>query len=86
MPELSRFYGIVVRMYPNDHPPPHFHAVYQESMAVIEIGSLAVLRGRLPARALGLVMEWAALHEQELREAWERSERREPTRSIPPLP
>lgn len=86
MPELSRFYGMIIRMYPNDHPPPHFHVAYQEARAVIEIGSLEVLRGRLPPRALGLVREWAALHEQELREAWERNQRREPARSIAPLP
>ena len=86
MPELSGFYGMVIRMYPNDHPPPHFHVAYQEARAVIEIGSLAILRGRLPARALGLVREWASLHERELREAWERNERREPARSIAPLP
>ena len=59
MPELCRFYGIVVRMYFGDHPPAHFHAVYGGDEAVIEIETLAVLNGYLPARARGLVMELA---------------------------
>ncbi|MFW6012517.1 MAG: DUF4160 domain-containing protein [bacterium] len=85
MPELSRFYGIVIRMYFDDHPPPHFHAQYGSDQAIIGIDGLAVLRGKLPARALGLVMEWAALHEAELREQWRNAERLEPIRKIPPL-
>ena len=57
MPEISRFYGIVIQMYFGDHPPPHFHARYAGQTAKIDIDSLAVIDGRLPARALGLVME-----------------------------
>lgn len=56
MPELSRFYGIVIKMYFGDHAPPHFHAEYAESEARIAIDSLAVLSGDLPARAMGLVV------------------------------
>lgn len=57
MPEISRFYGIVVQMYFGDHPPPHFHARYSGQNGKIDIESLAVIEGNLPARALGLVIE-----------------------------
>lgn len=86
MPEISRFYGIIIRMYYNDHPPPHFHAVYQGARATVDINALTIGEGRLPTRAQSLVLEWAALHQQELREAWERSEREEPPGTIEPLP
>jgi hypothetical protein len=86
VPELSRFYGIVVRMYFDDHPPPHFHAEYGSFQAVVAIDSLAVIAGGLPPRALGLVTEWAALHRDELRRAWSRAAGLEPPGKIPPLP
>ncbi len=70
MPEISRFFGIVVRMYYDDHPPPHFHVRYGEQKALIAIEPLAVLEGRLSPRVLGLVTEWAALHSRELMENW----------------
>jgi hypothetical protein len=73
MPELSRFFGIIIRMYCNDHHPAHFHAIYAEYEAVIEIETLQVLRGSLSRRALALVLEWAALHRQELRADWEQA-------------
>lgn len=73
MPEVSRFFGIVIRFYYNDHEPAHFHAVYGEHEALIEISTLAILRGELPRRALALVLEWAALHRLELRMNWEKS-------------
>jgi hypothetical protein len=85
MPELSRFFGIVVMMFYNDHPPPHFHVRYSGQKAIIAIESLAILEGRLSPRALGLVMEWAALHRQELREAWNLAELHAPLKSIAPL-
>ena len=66
MPEISRFYGIVIKMYFADHAPPHFHAEYAEHEARIAIGSLAVLSGNLPPRAMGLVAEWTTLHQNEL--------------------
>jgi hypothetical protein len=70
MPEISRFFGIVIRMFFNDHAPPHFHAEYGEHEALIEIESLAVYAGSLPNRALALVREWASLHRDELRQDW----------------
>lgn len=67
MPELSRFYGIVIKMYFDDHDPPHFHAEYAEEEAIISIDTLAVIAGRLRPRAVGLVAEWAALKEAGLK-------------------
>jgi hypothetical protein len=66
MLELSRFLGISILMYFDDHNPPHFHVKYNDHRALIAIGDLGLLEGHLPARVLGLVMEWAALHKEEL--------------------
>ena len=66
MPELCRFFGLVILMYYNDHPPPHFHVRYGSQRAIVDIRTLAVLEGRLSPRALGLVAEWAALHQEPL--------------------
>lgn len=85
MPELCRFHGIIIRMYFDDHAPPHFHAMYGEEEAVIEIDNLAVLQGRLSQRAYRLVAEWAALHQKELREAWNRAKQLESPGKIAPL-
>ncbi len=70
MPEISRFYGIVIQMYYDDHEPPHFHVRYSGQKALIGIQALSLLRGSLSPRALGLVMEWAATHRAELMEDW----------------
>ena len=85
MAELCRFYGIVIRMYPLDHAPPHFHAVYGEYEASIGIEDLATVRGALPRRARRLVAEWALLHQAELRRAWQQAWRLEPPGTIAPL-
>jgi hypothetical protein len=86
MPELSRFYGIVIKMYFDDHDPSHFHAEYAEDEAVISIETLAVIAGRLRPRALGLVAEWAALRQEELRTAWLEAKNLKPIPKIDPLP
>jgi hypothetical protein len=85
MPEISRFFGISIRMYFDDHDPPHFHAVYAAAEAEIAIAPIAVLRGRLPRRALGMVVEWAAAHQQELMDDWELLRNAQPPRCIDPL-
>ncbi len=85
MPELSRFFGIVIRMFYNDHEPAHFHASYGEHEVLIEILTLIVLRGFLPPRALALVREWAGLHRTELVEDWQRARAGEVLTSIEPL-
>ena len=70
MPEISRFFGIVVQMYYGDHEPPHFHVRYSGQKALIAIETGALLRGYLSPRALGLVTEWAAQHRVDLMEDW----------------
>ncbi len=57
MPEISRFFGIVIKMYYNDYAPPHFHAEYAEHMAEISVETLEVLQGSLPRRVLALTLE-----------------------------
>lgn len=86
MPELSRFYGIVIKMYYNDHNPPHFHAEYGGNQMVVDIGTLGVIGGRLSHRATGLVIEWAAIHQAELGDAWHQARNMEPLDPIDPLP
>jgi hypothetical protein len=68
MPEISRFYGIVIRMYAGDHPPPHFHAEYGEAAAQIDIRTGSIIEGNLPRRALRLAQDWAEIHRHELLE------------------
>jgi len=70
MPEISRFLGIAIFMYFDDHNPPHFHVRYNDFRAIVSINDLSLMEGKLPARVLGLVMEWAELHKEELLENW----------------
>ena len=72
-------------MYFDDHGPPHFHAIYGGYEALVGIGSLAILHGRLPPRAQGLVVEWASIHQAELSEAWDRAKQLQPLGKIAPL-
>ena len=85
MPTISSFFGISIRMFYDDHAPPHFHAGYAGDEAVIEILPLRMLRGALPIRARSMVLEWAGLHQQELLEDWNLARDRRPLICIPPL-
>jgi hypothetical protein len=85
VPEVSRFFGLVVSMYFDDHLPPHFHVRYAGRHARIDISSLAILRGTLPPRAHGLVVEWARVHRQELLVNWTRARARKSLKRIAPL-
>jgi hypothetical protein len=85
VPTISRFFGIVIRMYFDDHSNPHFHAIYGEDEAMLAIETLDVLDGKLPRRALSLVVEWAVVHRDELRDNWSRAERHEPLKPVAPL-
>ena len=85
MPEISRFYGIVVAMYFGDHNPPHFHVRYGRHRAVVGIRNLSLLQGRLPPRALGLVIEWALLHREELLRNWDLTQENQHPNKIAPL-
>ena len=85
MPKLSEFFGIAIYMYWGDHGPPHFHARYGGEKASIAIEDLSVVAGGLSPRALGLVVEWAALHRDELEGAWQKATNNEPLDPIEPL-
>ena len=85
MPEICRFYGIIIAMFYNEHNPPHFHARYGEHKMVVDIHSLRVLEGGFPGRALGMVIEWASQHQAELLENWELARREATPKKIEPL-
>ena len=85
MPEISRFLGIIITMYYNDHPPPHFHVRYNQQKAIIDIETLSILEGKLSPRILGLVIEWAALHQTELIQNWQLARLQVPLEPITPL-
>jgi hypothetical protein len=85
MPTLSIFYGIVIQMFWDDHPPPHFHAAYGGEEAVIEIATSRVMHSKMPPRALRFVLEWTELHRDELMEAWDKCSTLIPPKPIAPL-
>ena len=85
MPEISRFLGIIIAMYYNDHNPPHFHARYGDFEAVIAIDTGEVVEGRLPPRVLGLVQEWREYHKTELTDDWDLARDRKALKKIEPL-
>jgi len=85
MPEISRFFGIVIKMFFDDHNPPHFHAIYGENEARIDIRTLSLFSGWFPPRVLGLVIEWATLHQQELMDNWRTAQSQEALHRIAPL-
>ena len=72
MPILSRFYGIIIKMYfqLSEHNPPHIHAIYGEYVAAISINNFKVLEGDLPTKAVSLVLEWMSIHKEELLTMW----------------
>lgn len=85
MPRISEFYGIAVYIYYSDHNPPHFHAIYGESEALIDIRTGAIMEGKIPRRAAKLVAEWCELRRDELMADWELAESRQPLLPIEPL-
>jgi hypothetical protein len=85
LPEICRFLGMVIAVHHADHPPPCLHVRNGSNRPVIDIGSLAVIAGRPPPRALGLVTVWAALHRGELLHCWERVRQHLPPERIAPL-
>ena len=85
MPEISRFFGIIIAMFYDDHNPPHFHVRYGEHKAAIRIDDFAVLEGYLPPRALGMVMEWAEIHKHELVADWHLAKENKQPEPIAPL-
>jgi phosphomannomutase len=85
MPEISRFYGIIIAMHFAEHNPPHFHARYGDHKVAVTIDDLRVLEGMLPPRALGLVIEWAAMHKEELMRDWNLTSQQQQPAKIQPL-
>lgn len=85
MPVISRFYGIAILMFFQDHHPPHFHAKYEGQLAVFSIKECRLLAGRLPPRATRLVKEWAKLHERELMADWNIAQKDGKLKAIEPL-
>ncbi len=71
MPEISRFYGIIIRMFFNDHNPPHFHAEYGEYKCIVNLND-EIISGTMPKRALNLIFEWLEIHKEELLNNWEK--------------
>jgi hypothetical protein len=85
VPTISRFFGITIRMYYEDHEPPHFHAHYGETSGIIDIESLALVRGVLPRRAYRMILEWAVEHRPALRSNWQQAREHRSLRWIEPL-
>ena len=85
MPEISRFFGIVIRMYYDDHNPPHFHALYAGAEAQVGIDPIMIIEGKLPNRASSMVLEWAAIHQRQLMLNWRRLRSDQAAERIEPL-
>ena len=85
MPEVSRFFGIVIGMYYKEHGVPHFHAKYGGQTGVFSTADLELIEGELPSRVTVLVLEWAFEHRAELMQDWELAMAKKPMRAIPPL-
>jgi hypothetical protein len=85
VPEISRFFGIVIAMYHREHNPPHFHVKYGQHRAAIAVRTLEILEGRLPPRVYGLVAEWTVQHRQALLANWDRGRKLIPLERVPPL-
>jgi len=72
MPEITRFYGIVIKIFfVREHNPPHFHAVYGEYLGMFDIKTLEMLEGDMPVKAQALIKEWAELHKADIMNMWE---------------
>jgi hypothetical protein len=86
MPVISKFYGIVIRMFLSNAMDARFHAIYNDSELVVRVWPLGVVQGDAPGRVRDLVLEWAAAHQQELLAAWNRCRAGQPPLRIAPLP
>lgn len=85
VPEICRFYGIVIRMFFNEHNPPHFHAQYGEYIAQVKIDDGEIIEGYLPQRAISLIQNWVQLHRNELFENWSNCQQNKKSFKIEPL-
>ena len=85
MPTISKFYGILIQMYYDEHNPPHFRVIYGDYKAVIGIHDLTVMAGTLPPKAVGLAMEWATIHKIELLKEWDLAAKKQTLFQVEPL-
>ncbi len=85
MPVISQFYGIIIGIFYNDHAPPHFHAVYGEYELIVGISPITIIQGKAPNRVRSMILEWAALYQQELLDNWNRCRQAQALLSIEPL-
>lgn len=85
MPEISRFFGMIITINYNDHNPPHFHVRYGNQKALVGIENLSLIQGKLTPKALALIVEWGALHQTELRTNWDLARQQLPLQKIEPL-
>lgn len=85
MPEISRFFGIIITMNYSEHPPPHFHVRYGDQKAIIAIETLTLLQGKLSPRVLGMVIEWATIYQNELSANWRLARQQAPLQKVEPL-
>jgi len=85
MPEICRFYGIIISIFYGEHNPPHFHARYGKNKVAIDIRNLKALEGEIPPRAFRMVKEWASQHKEELMRGWELARANKPPEKIAPL-
>jgi hypothetical protein len=81
MPEIARFYGIIIKLYFADHPPAHFHAIYGEYIGMFSIETLEMIEGDIPPRAIKLIKEWAQMYQAELLTMWHNQQ----FKKLPPL-
>ena len=84
MPEICRFFGIIITMFADDHNPPHFHVRYGDYEAIVTIDK-GVVKGEMPGRALKMILEWLEQHKEELMENWEKAQKGDPLEKIEPL-
>ena len=85
MPRISQFHGIAVYMYYRDHAPPHFHAIHGEHEAIVEIGTAAILQGKLARKARARVQEWTVAHREQLERNWRLAQAGQPLEQVAPL-
>lgn len=85
LPKLSEFFGIAIYMYYREHQPPHFHAIYGGDEVLVAIETLSIIAGSMPPRAIGLVIEWASSHQEELMKCWSMAQAQQPLGHIEPL-
>jgi hypothetical protein len=85
MPKISMFYGILIKMFFDDHAPPHFHAEYRDYELVITISTIKIIKGDAPKRVKSMVLEWTALHQEELLRGWALCKNMQPPFAIEPL-